>query len=190
MSSLRCWAFVWLNDWANGDEADFTFVQTQKTQSLYYDYYTWKTVNKVYWLTINKLVYHRKNQLTDPSRLLGNDIFRDDHDVLSSANQAYQILGSRCGFLESSHCILSHRNVDINLEVVLRVGKCFPTLPTLVRNDSMLSNVILYGLKYSRTCYRPIECIDWHGNGTSIMKISKEDNLGVLKQITEIIKRL
>ena len=30
MSSLRCWAFVWLNDCANGDEADFTFVQTQK----------------------------------------------------------------------------------------------------------------------------------------------------------------
>ena len=36
MSSLRCWAFAWLNDCANGDEADFTYVQTQKTQSLYY----------------------------------------------------------------------------------------------------------------------------------------------------------
>ena len=30
------WAFPWLNDCANGDEADFTFVQTQQTQSLYY----------------------------------------------------------------------------------------------------------------------------------------------------------
>ena len=28
--------FAWLNDCANGDEADFTFVQTQKTQSHYY----------------------------------------------------------------------------------------------------------------------------------------------------------
>ena len=28
--------FAWLNDCANGDEVDFTFVQTQKTQSLYY----------------------------------------------------------------------------------------------------------------------------------------------------------
>ena len=26
--SLRYWAFAWLNDCANGDEADFTFVQT------------------------------------------------------------------------------------------------------------------------------------------------------------------
>ena len=26
--SLRCWAFAWLNDYANGDEANFTFVQT------------------------------------------------------------------------------------------------------------------------------------------------------------------
>ena len=34
--SLRCWAFAWLNDCANGDEADFTFVQTQQTQSLYF----------------------------------------------------------------------------------------------------------------------------------------------------------
>ena len=36
MSSLHCWAFAWLNDCANGDEADFTYVQTQKTQSHYY----------------------------------------------------------------------------------------------------------------------------------------------------------
>ena len=36
MLSLCCWAFAWLNDCANGDEADFTYVQTQKTQSLYY----------------------------------------------------------------------------------------------------------------------------------------------------------
>ena len=28
------WSFAWLNDCANGDEADFTYVQTQKTQSL------------------------------------------------------------------------------------------------------------------------------------------------------------
>ena len=35
MSSLRCWAFAWINDCANGDVADFTYVQTQKTQSLY-----------------------------------------------------------------------------------------------------------------------------------------------------------
>ena len=28
--ALRCWAFAWLNDCANGDEADITFVQTQK----------------------------------------------------------------------------------------------------------------------------------------------------------------
>ena len=35
MSSLHCWAFAWLNDCANGDEADFTYVQTQKTQSHY-----------------------------------------------------------------------------------------------------------------------------------------------------------
>ena len=28
MSSLHCWAFAWLNDCANGDEADFTYVQT------------------------------------------------------------------------------------------------------------------------------------------------------------------
>ena len=34
--SLRCWAFAWLNDCANGDEADVTFVQTRKTQSRYY----------------------------------------------------------------------------------------------------------------------------------------------------------
>ena len=32
--SLRCWPFAWLNDCANGNEADFMFVQTQKTQSL------------------------------------------------------------------------------------------------------------------------------------------------------------
>ena len=32
---LRCWAFAWLNDCTNGDEADVAFVQTQKTQSLY-----------------------------------------------------------------------------------------------------------------------------------------------------------
>ena len=32
---LRCWAFAWQNDCANGDEADFMFVQTQKMQSLY-----------------------------------------------------------------------------------------------------------------------------------------------------------
>ena len=36
MSSLHCWAFAWLNDRVNGDEADFTYVQTQKTQSHYY----------------------------------------------------------------------------------------------------------------------------------------------------------
>ena len=36
MSSLRCWASAWLNDCANGDEADFTFFQTQKAQSHYY----------------------------------------------------------------------------------------------------------------------------------------------------------
>ena len=30
MSSLHCWAFAWLNDCANGDEADFTYVQTKK----------------------------------------------------------------------------------------------------------------------------------------------------------------
>ena len=30
MSSLHCWAFAWLNDCANGDKADFTYVQTQK----------------------------------------------------------------------------------------------------------------------------------------------------------------
>ena len=34
--SLHCWAFTWLNDCANDDEADITFVQTRKTQSLYY----------------------------------------------------------------------------------------------------------------------------------------------------------
>ena len=34
MSLLHCCAFAWLNDCANGDEADFTYVQTQKTQSL------------------------------------------------------------------------------------------------------------------------------------------------------------
>ena len=28
--SLRCWASAWLNDCANGDEADLTFIQTQK----------------------------------------------------------------------------------------------------------------------------------------------------------------
>ena len=33
--SLRCWAFAWLNDCANGNETDVTFVQTRKTQSLY-----------------------------------------------------------------------------------------------------------------------------------------------------------
>ena len=33
--SLCCWAFAWLNDCINGDEADVTFVQTRKTQSLY-----------------------------------------------------------------------------------------------------------------------------------------------------------
>ena len=33
--SLRCWAFAWLNDCTNGDEANFTFVQAQKTQNLY-----------------------------------------------------------------------------------------------------------------------------------------------------------
>ena len=38
--SFRCWAFAWLNDCANGDEANVTFVQTQKTQSLYYLTYT------------------------------------------------------------------------------------------------------------------------------------------------------
>ena len=31
--SLRCWAFAWLR---KCDEADVTFVQTRKTQSLYY----------------------------------------------------------------------------------------------------------------------------------------------------------
>ena len=31
--SLRCWAFAWLNDWVNGDEADFTFIQTNKTKN-------------------------------------------------------------------------------------------------------------------------------------------------------------
>ena len=34
--SLRCWASAGLNDCANGDEADLTFVQTQKMQCLYY----------------------------------------------------------------------------------------------------------------------------------------------------------
>ena len=34
--SLCCWAFTWLNDCANDDEAEVTFVQTRKMQSLYY----------------------------------------------------------------------------------------------------------------------------------------------------------
>ena len=33
---LRCKVFARLNNCANGDEADVSFVQTQKTQSLYY----------------------------------------------------------------------------------------------------------------------------------------------------------
>ena len=37
--SLRCRAFAWLNDCANSDEADVMFVQTRKTQSLYYFYF-------------------------------------------------------------------------------------------------------------------------------------------------------
>ena len=52
MSSLRCWAFVWLNDCANGDEADFTFVQTQKTQSLYYRFVSFRVANSTMQLRI------------------------------------------------------------------------------------------------------------------------------------------
>ena len=41
--SLRCWAFAWLNDCANGDEADVnTFVQTRKSQNLYLLNFFWK----------------------------------------------------------------------------------------------------------------------------------------------------
>ena len=32
--SLCCWGFAWLNDCANGDEADLMFVQTQKKTPL------------------------------------------------------------------------------------------------------------------------------------------------------------
>ena len=46
MSSLHCRAFAWLNDCANGDEAELTFVQTQKTQSLYCVHYNESTNTK------------------------------------------------------------------------------------------------------------------------------------------------
>ena len=31
--SLHCWAFAWLNDCANGNEADFAFIQTKKKKN-------------------------------------------------------------------------------------------------------------------------------------------------------------
>ena len=50
VASLLCWGFVWLNDCAYGDEADFSFIQTQKAQSLSYlkkKIVLWNKENKI-----------------------------------------------------------------------------------------------------------------------------------------------
>ena len=39
--SLHCWVFAWLNDCANGDEADVSFLQTQKHKVSIMSICTW-----------------------------------------------------------------------------------------------------------------------------------------------------